>query len=66
MTDDLFNAKIQEMMKYKKFDLIMVEDGYSSKRIAPSILKYYKLSGSILVNLPQDRRFYSITVWRPN
>ena len=59
----LYAGKLQYMVKYKLFDLIIVEMGYSSKTLPGDMLHYYRFVGPILVNLPQDRKYYMMTVW---
>ncbi|MBF0504463.1 MAG: hypothetical protein HQL14_05095 [Candidatus Omnitrophica bacterium] len=60
----LFN-RVQNMIIYKKFDLIIIEAGYASNLIPDSFRNFYKFVGPILVNTPQDRKSFLITVWKP-
>jgi len=66
MAQSLYFNKVHSMIEYKKFDLIMIEAGYPGDVIPKNVSNYYKYIGSILVNVPQDRRPYLMTVWRPN
>ena len=61
----LFVNKLQDMMKFKKFDLIMIEAGYTSNVMPASMLNYYKFVSSAMVMVPQDRKYFLITVWVP-
>ncbi len=61
-----FDMKIFDMMKNKRFNLIIIEVGYPFKTFPRTLSNYYKYINSILVNAPQDRMPYLMTIWRPN
>ncbi|MEI7998326.1 MAG: hypothetical protein WCH62_02305 [Candidatus Omnitrophota bacterium] len=62
----LFVNKLRNMLDYKMFDLIIIEVGYTSKVMPDNMANYYKYDHSIWVYVPQDRRLYLLTVWKPN
>ncbi len=57
--------KVQKMTEKKEFDFILLEAGYYSWLLPDSFRVNYKNIGSVFVYAPQDRRPYSITIWRP-
>ena len=61
----IFANKINDMITNRKFDLVIIEAGYSSDVLPSNLSNYYKLAGSLVVNSPQDRKFYLMKVWRP-
>jgi len=65
LTETLFLNKIQAMLEYKKFDFIIVEAGYSSPVMPYNIANSYKMLASIWVLVPQDRKFFLMTIWSP-
>ncbi len=64
-TEVSFFQRVQSMIQYKQFDLIMIEAGYASVILPKAVANYYKVVGSIFVFAPQDRRIYMMTVWKP-
>ena len=58
--------KLKNMFENKEFNLVIIEMGYSSAALPGNMTNYYKFVGPILLIVPQDRKYFMMTVWRPN
>ena len=61
----MYFDKIKGMIEDKEFDLIILQPTLLPLGVGNEIRKYYKYDGMFLIYAPQDRRPYTVTVWRP-
>ncbi len=58
-------AKVKMMMQADAFDLVILEAGYASDVMTNDMIKKYRYIGQMIVNSPQDRKFFILKIWVP-
>jgi len=61
----LFFEGIKDMVRKKEFDLIILQPKLLPVGVGDAIRENYKFEGNLTLFAPQDRKPYSVTVWRP-